>query len=288
MSTGDVTANPVAAYSVEPFVIAVAPNGARRTKADHEAIPLTPDEIASEAVRCVEVGATVLHLHVRDANGRHSLDAALYRAAMTAVRRVVGDRLVIQVTTEQAGRYSAAEQMALLRELRPPATSIAIREIHGEGIDEREVGTFLAWARRERIAIQYILYSAREARRLVDMQRRGIVLEERPNALFVLGRYSAGQRSDPLAVLPFVDGWPPESPWSLCAFGATEARCMAAALALGGHARVGFENNLILPNGTPATSNADLVANVARLGPPIGRPVATLDRAREIYGVDRT
>jgi 3-keto-5-aminohexanoate cleavage enzyme len=57
-----------------PLVVIVAPTGARRSKADHAGLPITPDEIAAEAARCCAAGATVLHLHVRDEDGAHTLD----------------------------------------------------------------------------------------------------------------------------------------------------------------------------------------------------------------------
>ena len=82
-----------------------APNGARKTKADHPALPITPKELAATASDCLDAGASMIHLHVRDAQGRHSLDAELYRTAMSAIRRAVGDQLVIQVTSEAAGVY---------------------------------------------------------------------------------------------------------------------------------------------------------------------------------------
>ena len=92
------------------LVIMVAPNGARRIKADHPRLPITPAEIADEAVPCAEAGASVLHVHVRSDDGRHTLDAELYRAAIDAVRQRLGERMVIQVTTEAVGRYGPAEQ----------------------------------------------------------------------------------------------------------------------------------------------------------------------------------
>ena len=92
--------------SVPPLVIAVAPNGARRGKADHPRLPLTLDEIAHEAARCREAGAAMLHLHVRDAEGRHVLDAGLYRETIAAVRCAAGADFLIQITTEAVGRYA--------------------------------------------------------------------------------------------------------------------------------------------------------------------------------------
>lgn len=263
------------------LVIAVAPNGARRVKADHPAIPLTPREIAATAATCADAGATVLHLHVRDDAGRHSLDVERYRAAAAAVRDGAGDRLVIQATTEAVGIYSAHEQMAMVRALRPEAVSLAIREL---AVDDAEAADFFAWVDRAGIAPQYILYDTADRDRLVALQARGIVPQAAPNALFVLGRYTAGQQSDPRALLPFLAGWPADWPWSLCAFGAAEAACVAAAAALGGHARVGFENNMTLPDGRVASGNEALVANLAAVAARIGRPLATAAQARSTYG----
>ena len=98
----------------QPLVITVAPNGARRGKADHPALPVTPAEIAREAARCHEAGAAMIHLHVRDSEQRHSLDVGAYREAVAAVREAVGDRLVIQVTSEAVGIFSPEEQMAMI------------------------------------------------------------------------------------------------------------------------------------------------------------------------------
>src|SRR6202008_3948323 len=81
-------------------VLAVAPNGGRKTKADHPALPLTSGELARAAAECLERGASMIHLHVRDAEGRHSLDPEAYRAAIASICQEVGDRLVLQITSE--------------------------------------------------------------------------------------------------------------------------------------------------------------------------------------------
>jgi 3-keto-5-aminohexanoate cleavage enzyme len=112
-----------------PFAIAVAPNGARRTKVDHPRLPMTAAEIARDAAEALEAGAAMIHLHVRDENGAHTLDADLYREAVTAVKQAVGDKLVTQITTEAVGRYTAQEQIAVVDALNPESVSIALREI---------------------------------------------------------------------------------------------------------------------------------------------------------------
>src|SRR5688572_22904819 len=109
--------------------IAVAPNGGRRGKADHPALPIGPRELASTAAACLEAGAAMIHVHVRDRDGGHLLDADAYRETTNAIRDAVGERLVIQVTSESVGRYQPAEQMAVVRATRPEAVSLALREL---------------------------------------------------------------------------------------------------------------------------------------------------------------
>ena len=74
-----------------PVVIAVAPNGARKRRDDHPRLPLSPGELAQCAADCLAAGASMMHLHVRDAEGRHSLEPADYRAAIAAIRERTGD-----------------------------------------------------------------------------------------------------------------------------------------------------------------------------------------------------
>lgn len=80
-----------------PMILAVAPTGARRTKADHQTIPISPAEIASEATNCLNNGAALLHLHVRSNKQSHSIDPGAYSEAIKEVRNGVGDQLIIQI-----------------------------------------------------------------------------------------------------------------------------------------------------------------------------------------------
>ena len=96
--------------SLLPCLLMVAPNGARRVYQDHPAIPLTPEELARDAKECLAAGASAMHVHVREADGHHLLDAAAYQDAISAIQEVVGDQLLLQVTSEAGGRYSPSEQ----------------------------------------------------------------------------------------------------------------------------------------------------------------------------------
>lgn len=268
-------------------IIAVAPNGARKTKDDHPALPMTPAEIAREAAQCVEAGASMLHLHVRDAEGKHSLDPDAYRAATDAVRAELGNRVVIQITTEAVGMYSAGEQIAIVKDVVPEAVSVALREISPDAAHEPMAAGFFEWLRSENVLTQYILYTPEEVTQFNDMQRRGIIPEDAPSVLYVLGRYTEGQKSTPADLLPFLEargGLLANNRWFLCAFGERENACATTAAALGGHARLGFENNMQLSDGGIAPSNAALIDQFRKSVTLLGRNPADADGARRLLG----
>ena len=92
----------------------VAPNGARRGKADHPALPITIDDIVATATACHSAGADALHLHVRDEQGAHSLDAGRYLETLAALSSALPD-MPVQITTEAAGVFDVATQMKCLQ-----------------------------------------------------------------------------------------------------------------------------------------------------------------------------
>jgi uncharacterized protein (DUF849 family) len=264
-------------------VLAVAPNGARRTHRDHAAIPLTAEAMGETARACLEAGAALLHLHVRRADGRHLLDADAYRQSIAAIRQAVGDELIVQVTTEAVGLYSPQQQEALVRALAPEAVSLAVRELVADAAAEARAARFFAWLAEQPTFVQFIVYSAEDLRRFDDLLARGVIPGARHSLLFVLGRYSQGQRSDPLDLLPFLQANERDHCWAVCAFGGKENSCAAAALAFGGHVRVGFENNLYLPNGQVAPNNAALIQAAADAAAALARPLATAAQARQLF-----
>jgi 3-keto-5-aminohexanoate cleavage enzyme len=267
-------------------VLAVAPNGGRKTKADHPELPLTAGELARTAAECLERGASMIHLHVRDAEGQHCLDPEAYRTTMAQICEAVGDRLVLQITSESLGRYSPAEQRAAVLKTNPEAVSLALRELAPEASDEKDFCVFLGKLKQMRVHPQIILYAPSEAERLGAMVKQGLIPFDRLSILYVLGRYSLTRTALPRDLLPFIA---PDMPrfhaWSVCAFGRRETACVTAAALLGGHARIGFENNLTLPDGERATSNAELVGAAASALEAVGLATQTADGLREEIAV---
>lgn len=265
-----------------PFIIMSAPNGARRGKDDHQSLPITPDELADCSASIADAGASMLHLHVRDEQGGHTLDPDRYRAAIGAVRDRVGDRLIIQITTEACGLYSADQQMAVVRELKPEAVSLALKELCPDADAEPAAAEFFAWLNTEHIIPQYILFSAEEVMRFTDLRSRGVIPDDRPFVLFVLGRYSDSLTGDPQLLASYVEGLQQDVCWMVCCFGQTENIAVTEAARLHGHARVGFENNLVLPDGSIAPDNAALVHLAAQTGGDAGRRIASVDDVRQM------
>jgi 3-keto-5-aminohexanoate cleavage enzyme len=262
--------------------VTVAPNGGRKTKADHPALPLTADELARTAAECLERGASMIHVHVRDAEGRHSLDPEAYRATIAHICEAVGDRLVLQITSESLGHYSPAEQRAAVLKTNPEAVSLALRELAPEAPDEKAFCVFLAKLKTMRIWPQIILYTPAEAERLGAMVKQGLIPFDRLAVLYVLGRYSLTRTALPRDLLPFLaPDMPRFASWSVCAYGRRETACVTAAALLGGHARVGFENNLSLPDGGRAESNGELVDAAAAALEAVGLGPQTTDGLRE-------
>ncbi|WP_210495481.1 3-keto-5-aminohexanoate cleavage protein [Microvirga antarctica] len=266
-----------------PVIITSAPNGARRQKSDHPQIPLTIAEIGYDAARCVAAGAAMVHIHVRDREGRHVLDADAYRDATREIRRQAGAGVIIQITTEAVGRYTPQQQMDLVDDVGPEACSIALKEIMPDDASEMAAARFFEACARTDCLIQHILYSPDEVRRFQTLGRRGLIPTTRASVLFVLGRYTAGEQSNPVEVIDFMNAWELALPWGVCAFGRREAACVTAAALFGGHARVGFENNLHLPDGRLAPDNAALVRCVADAATQLGIPPASSDEARAIF-----
>lgn len=243
--------------------IMVAPTGARKTKADHPALPTTPPQIVADARACARAGADGLHLHIRDAQGAHSIDPGAYRDMVAQLAEAV-PQMAVQITTEAAGRFTPAQQRDAALTSGASMVSVSIREMTSDD-DMTAARDFYTRAAADDIAIQHILYDLND----LDLLRRTLPADlwSAPGLqlLYVLGRYSASGISDPADVAPFVDQLAQHDiapDWALCAFGVQETACLVAAHRAGGKIRVGFENSHVRANGAIAAHNAQRVADM--------------------------
>ncbi len=259
----------------------VAPNGARRNKSDHPALPVELDELVVTAVTCQKAGAEGIHLHVRNEDGEHSLDVGLYREAISAIEHAAPG-LFIQVTSEAAGRFGPEEQMHMIRELRPASVSLALSELMRPPVDKATAEEFYAWTQDAGIGIHHIAYTPEQLRRVLEFIDEGIIPGTEHQLQLVIGSYAGTEPSRPEDLEPYLDLMKARNgelsfDWMICAFGAAETACLAYAAARGGKMRVGFENSLWNADGSLAKDNAERVAEVR----------AAIDEAQTLSPADR-
>jgi uncharacterized protein (DUF849 family) len=266
-------------------IIMAAPNGARRTRADHPNLPVGIDDTIAEAARCHAAGATILHAHVRDDDAQHVLDPLRYQALFDGLADEVPDML-LQMTTEAVGRYTPQQQARCVYAVKPRLISMAVREMAGGNSDPDFARDFYRRAREQEVHVQHIVYDGDDLNRLFSLQSRGVIPGGRLCALFVLGRYLEHRESEPADIEPFLEArGDRDLDWFVCAFGSREHDCALSALRRGGHARVGFENNLLRPDGSLAENTAEQVAALRSAALSAGIEIADAARTREILGI---
>lgn len=261
-----------------------APNGARKTHKDHPALPVSIAETVAEAEACFNAGATILHAHVRGANAEHVLDSGLYRELLAELEARV-PRMLVQITSEAVGRYRPEEQVACVQSVQPKMVSMALREITSNYEQTGIARRFFEWCEEHEVHLQHIVYNAEELDRFVAYRDDGVIPAGQACILFVLGRYSANYQSEPSDLDPFLQRDLAGLDWFTCAFGNQEQQCILHGIEAGGHARIGFENNLYLPDGSLASSSAALIEDLVAALRQQGGEVADAESARQQLGV---
>ena len=235
----------------------VAPNGARRTTADHPAIPVTIPETVATARACFAAGAGAIHLHVRDEAQRHVLDAGLYREAIAELGAAVPE-MHFQITSEAVGRYAPEEMRQLAYDVMPPGISIGVLEMMPDRQPSAEDVRLYRTLHEAGTRIQHLVFFPEEVDVLADLIAKAELPREDFWCLFVIGHYT-GRISHPDLIRPFRDRMAAHAlvpDWAICAFAEEEHDSLVEAVAQGGKLRVGFENSLFMPDGSVAPDNA--------------------------------
>lgn len=247
----------------QALLIAVAPNGARKTKDDLAQIPLTPGALAQTAKDCLHVGATMLHLHVRNPEDHsHSLSVSHYREAMEAINVATHHEVFIQVTSEAVGIYTPDQQFAMIHALKPYAVSIGLREI--QSLDEATITAHFLRMKDAGTNPQMILYNEIDLARYHDWLARQVLPGKAYPVLLVMGKVTSDGRFDNQFLTQENVSKIKASSWMVCGFGIQEIETAKRAADLGGHVRMGFENNSLLEDGSEAGDNAALLKQITR------------------------
>lgn len=267
-------------------ILAVAPNGAYKQKSDHPELPINIDEIVDCTIQAQQAGASLLHLHIRDQQNRHTLDANTYRHTIDAIHDALGDLIIIQITSEAANIYTSDEQIKCIKTVNPECVSIALREIIPDRQSIPDAQALFHWCAEYRCRIQFVLYDEKDLLRYFNYIDQGVIPDVAHSILFVLGRYARKQQSSIEDLEPFLRHQHKFiAPWTVCAFGALEQACLIEAAHRGGHMRQGFENNLLRPNGALAENNAQQLVETAHAVLEQGMQLTNTGEARKLLGI---
>jgi 3-keto-5-aminohexanoate cleavage enzyme len=266
---------------MDKLIITVAPTGSVPTKAQNPHLPVTPEEIADTAYRCWQIGASIVHVHARDDQGRPTLDPNVF----ARIYELISDRcdIIIQISTGGRAGMDLEARAAAVRRLRPEMASLTTGSMNFP--DRVYENPF--------ITIEYLARAMQEAGTKPEMEifEAGMIanaqlLVERGLATeplhfnFVLG--SPGSLpATPKNLLHLSELIPRHASWTASGLGRWQLPMNTLALVMGGHVRVGLEDNLYYRKGELA-SNEQLVERMVRLADELGRPVATPNEARAI------
>jgi 3-keto-5-aminohexanoate cleavage enzyme len=271
---------------MQPVMITAAIAGAELTREQLPSLPISPQELISAAVECYEAGAAIIHIHVRDAEGNPTQDAAIFREVVEGIRARCD--VITQVSTGGAVWMSADERLQSI-ECRPDMATLTTGTVNfGDSVFVNNRSLVEAFAGRLRdygIVPEIEIFDAGmldEAMRLYNM---GLITEPQ-HFDFVMG-VPGGIGAEPAHLVHLVRCLPPGSTWSVAGIGRHQLTLGTIAVAMGGNVRVGFEDNIYYRKGQLAKTNAELVARIVRIAQELDRPVATPSQAREILQLDR-
>jgi 3-keto-5-aminohexanoate cleavage enzyme len=277
---------------MDKLIITAALTGAAPTKEQNPAVPYSPLEIAAEALRSWRAGAAIVHIHVRDPqSGKPVFEKELFAEAVERIR--AESDVLINLTTSAFNLEGAdvGRRRLMPLELDPDLCSLDVGSLNFRGgrvfVNPPDWVELAAVAMRKAgVKPELEVFDLGHVRQAVDLLERGL-LDNPPYFQICLG-VPWGINGDLEGLLAMKNRLPPECRWSVMGVGPTQLPLTTQALLLGGHIRVGFEDNLYLSRGVKADSNARFVERAVALANLLGREVASCAEARQILRLPRS
>jgi 3-keto-5-aminohexanoate cleavage enzyme len=268
---------------MDPLIITVAPVGAELTPDQTPHLATTPQALGEVARTCREAGASIIHVHCRNDDGTNTHDVARFKQAYEAIRGQ--SDLIVQFSTGGAIGMTPEERGSVLQ-LRPEMATLTCGTVNfGDDVFENSfpiMRGILAKMHEFGVRPELEIFDKGHLSNARRLEKEGL-LSFPQHVDFVLG-VPGGLDATVQNLADLVEALPPGCTWSVAGIGRMQLPMAMAALAMGGHVRVGLEDNIYYSKGRLAT-NAELVARVVRLANELGRPVATPDEARGILGL---
>ncbi len=269
-----------------PLIITCALVGGELTREQAPFLPLTPDDIAQSAAEAHEAGATMVHLHVRDSEGKPTCRKEIFQQVIKKIRE--RSDVIIQVSTGGSIGDSFEERLQVL-EAAPDMASLTTGSVNfGDDVflNPRPFVEKLAQRMKEKgIKPEIEVFDTAMLEIALNLAEKGLV--EKPLHIdLVLAVPGGGIAANEVNLDFLIEKIPPDATWSVAAIGRHEFPMAELAIKKGGHVRVGMEDNIYLEKGVMAKSNAELVEKVIELAKKFHRPVATTIEARKILRIN--
>ncbi|MBA4494022.1 3-keto-5-aminohexanoate cleavage protein [Paenactinomyces guangxiensis] len=271
---------------MEKLIITAALVGAEVTREDTPYLPVTPVEIGEAAAEAREAGASIVHIHVRDENGAPTQDRNMYRRAIEEIEKRCD--VVVQVSTGGAVGMSIEERIEPLS-LRPEMASLTTGTVNfGDGVFMNTPEQLVAFAEEfERYGVrpEFEIFEVGMIANAMKLVKKGYFTGHL-HFDFVMGVPGAiPATADHL--LHMIKQLPEGATWSVAGIGRAQLPMAVLGIVLGGHVRVGLEDNIYYRKGELAT-NAQLVERVARIAGELNREIATPDETRRMLCLSKT
>lgn len=271
---------------MEKLIITAAICGAEVTKEHNPNVPYTVEEIAIEAEKAYKAGASIIHLHVRKDDGTPTQDRERFRACMEAIKERCPDAIV-QPSTGGAVGMSNAERLQPV-DLKPEMATLDAGTCNFGGDDvfvntENTIKEFGQKMIELGVKPEIEVFDKGMIDMAIRLQKKGFI-KTPMHFNFVMG-VNGGITATPRDLVFMEGSIPAGSTFTVSGIGRSEFQMAAMAIIMGGHVRVGFEDNVYIEKGIPANSNAELVERVVRIAKELGRPIATPKETREILGL---
>ena len=270
----------------QPLIISAALTGSWPTKAQNPAVPISEEEIAAAAIDCAIAGAAIVHIHVRDDEGKVTCDPARY-AKVRALIETSGSDVIVNMSTGGGAGQTTDEQRMEPVSLSPEIASFDCGSTNfGAGVfinSPAFLDELAARMQKHQVLPEIECFEpghVANALRLIDEGK----IEPPFWFQFVLNVRGGSPGTVP-QLLNMVQMLPANARWSVCGIGRAQLPLGVVAMASGGHVRTGLEDNLYYHKGELAESNAQLVARLARIASELGRPIATPKQTRELLGL---
>ena len=274
---------------MEKLIITAAICGAEVTKEHNPNVPYTVREIGIEAEKAFLAGASIIHLHVRDDDGTPTQDTKRFQECVNEIKIRCPD-VIIQPSTGGAIGMSNEERLQpIFMKPQPEMATLDCGTMNFGG-DEIFVNTentiidFATEMNSRGIKPELECFDKGMIDMALNLKKKGYI-KKPMHFNFVLG-VNGGIAATPRDLLFMVNSIPKKSTFTVCAIGRHEFPMVTMSIVLGGHARVGFEDNIYLSKGVLAKSNSELVEKVVRISKELGRDIASPYEARKILSID--